>query len=51
MCFLQVQTDMGTSAADITADVSVKGMLEVTEKLTPKDEVLLRNYDGTILPW
>jgi hypothetical protein len=51
ICLLQVKTDLGTSAADITADVSIKGMLEVIEKLTPEDDVLLRNYDGAILPW
>lgn len=48
---LQVKTDMGSSAADITADVSVKGMLDVVEKLTSQDDVLLRSYDGAILPW
>ena len=46
-----VQTDMGGESADITAEVSVAGMLRVVEDLTFESTGRFYNYDGSELPW
>ena len=46
-----VRTDMGGSAADITKEVSVAGLLKVLDglKVLPGGQFL--NYDGSVIPW
>jgi len=50
-----VVTDMGGAGADITVDVSAKGMKKVVDQINPdtqsKFNRTYRNYDGSILPW
>jgi NAD(P)-dependent dehydrogenase (short-subunit alcohol dehydrogenase family) len=46
-----VKTDMGGTAAQITPEVSVRGMRSVIEKFTLKDTGRFLNYDGQKLPW
>ncbi|MEX0617461.1 MAG: SDR family oxidoreductase [Pseudohongiellaceae bacterium] len=46
-----VLTDMGGPNALIDAATSVRGMMEVIDKLQPDHTGLFINYDGNILPW
>ena len=46
-----VQTDMGGSAAPLTADVSIAGLRKVIAGLTSKDTGRFKHYDGTENPW
>lgn len=46
-----VKTDMGGDDADITPEESVTGMLKVIGGLKASDEMKLRVYDGSVLPW
>ena len=46
-----VITDMGGQGADITADASAKGIIEVIASLSDKDAGAFINYDGVRLQW
>ena len=46
-----VKTDMGGSAAPLTADVSIKGLRKVIAGLSVKDTGRYLHYDGTENPW
>lgn len=46
-----VRTDMGGSAADITAEVSVSGLRTVIEGLAPADTGSFLDYNGDPIPW
>ncbi len=46
-----VQTDMGGPGADITAEVSGKGLAAVIAGITPEQTGHYLVYDGTELPW
>lgn len=46
-----VRTDMGTSVAPLTAEVSVSQMLRVLANFNEKQNGALLNYDGSVLPW
>lgn len=46
-----VKTDMGGSNAEITVEVSVRGMRTVMERFTLKDTGRFIAYDGVELPW
>ena len=46
-----VQTDMGTSAAPLSAKTSVTNMLKTIEALGPKDTGKFLNHDGLELGW
>lgn len=46
-----VKTDMGGQAAPLEPEDSVKGMLEVIDRLKPADTGTFFNYDGSTLPW
>ena len=42
------QTEMGGAAAPVTVEQSVQGLMQVLEKVTPKDRGSLLRYDGSI---
>jgi NAD(P)-dependent dehydrogenase (short-subunit alcohol dehydrogenase family) len=46
-----VKTAMGGEQAPLMPEESVSSMIDVIDKLTPKDNGTFINYDGTILPW
>jgi NAD(P)-dependent dehydrogenase (short-subunit alcohol dehydrogenase family) len=46
-----VQTRMGRSTADLTAEKSVEKMLNVIQNLTPKDSGNFLDLDGNKIPW
>ncbi|XP_020667117.2 C-signal isoform X1 [Pogona vitticeps] len=46
-----VKTDMGTQAADLTVDDSVRGILSVLSKLDDRHSGILVNWKGEKLPW
>jgi NAD(P)-dependent dehydrogenase (short-subunit alcohol dehydrogenase family) len=46
-----VHTDMGGRGADIEADVSAKGILDIAEKLDVAGTGRFLNYDGTPASW
>ncbi|XP_054856393.1 C-factor-like [Eublepharis macularius] len=46
-----VQTNMGTSAAPLTVDASVKAILNTLGHLSEKDNGTFVNWEGTALPW
>jgi len=46
-----VKTDMGGPNADITTDVSVKGLTQHISKLTMKDSGKFYSYEGKAIPW
>lgn len=46
-----VRTDMGGPEGAITVEESVAGMLKVVSSLKAEDELKLRVYDGSVLPW
>lgn len=46
-----VQTEMGGDEADITVDVSVAGLLERFDALSPENSGVFEGYDGTVLPY
>ena len=46
-----VKTDMGGSAAPLTADVSIMGLRKVIAGLSVKDTGRYLHYDGTENPW
>lgn len=46
-----VKTDMGGPQAPLDIDTSVKGMMNVIERLTLKDSGTFLRYDGTSAPW
>jgi len=46
-----VKTDMGGSAAPLTADVSIMGLRKVIAGLSVKDTGRYVHYDGTENPW
>ena len=46
-----VKTDMGGPNAEITTEVSVRGMRKVMEQFTLKDSGRFIAYDGKELPW
>ncbi|KAG0173402.1 hypothetical protein DFQ28_001575 [Apophysomyces sp. BC1034] len=46
-----VQTDMGGQGADITPQQSISGMVNVIDKLTPKDNGAFFDYEGKVVPW
>lgn len=46
-----VKTDMGGSNAEITPEVSVRGMRKVMEQFTLKDSGRFIAYDGSDMPW
>lgn len=46
-----VQTDMGGSGADITVDVSVKGLADVLTKQAGSHKHQYLDYQGKTLPW
>ncbi|KAJ7311937.1 hypothetical protein JRQ81_006258 [Phrynocephalus forsythii] len=46
-----VKTDMGTQAADLTVNESVRGILHVLSKLDDGHSGLLVNWKGEKLPW
>jgi NAD(P)-dependent dehydrogenase (short-subunit alcohol dehydrogenase family) len=46
-----VRTDMGGSAADISAEESAAGMLARLDALTPDKTGTFETYDGETLPW
>lgn len=46
-----VKTDMGTQAADIAPETSIKGMRKVIEGFSTRDGVAFRDYTGAPLPW
>jgi NAD(P)-dependent dehydrogenase (short-subunit alcohol dehydrogenase family) len=46
-----VKTDMGGTAAPLTADVSITGLRKVIAGLAAKDSGRFLHYDGTENPW
>jgi NAD(P)-dependent dehydrogenase (short-subunit alcohol dehydrogenase family) len=46
-----VKTDMGGAGAPLTADVSIRGMLAVYDKLTLADTGKFLHHEGRELPW
>lgn len=46
-----VQTDMGTSAAPLQPPESIRGMLQVIDKLSVADGLRFVSYEGEPLPW
>jgi NAD(P)-dependent dehydrogenase (short-subunit alcohol dehydrogenase family) len=46
-----VQTDMGGKEAPLKPEDSVKGMIKVITKLTPKDSGTFIGYDGKVIAW
>lgn len=46
-----VRTDMGGPQAPLSPEESVRGMLEVIDRLTTADNGKFLNYDGSTLPW
>ena len=46
-----VLTDMGGPNALITATQSVEGMINVMKGLTEKDNGLMYDYAGKLIPW
>lgn len=46
-----VATDMGGSAAPLSADESVRGMLGVIDRLKPSDSGRFFDYSGAEVPW
>jgi NAD(P)-dependent dehydrogenase (short-subunit alcohol dehydrogenase family) len=46
-----VQTDMGGSMAPLTPAESVKGILQVTDRLTKADAGKFYTYEGDEYPW
>lgn len=46
-----VKTDMGGEGADITPEVSVKGLLDVLSGLSPDDNGKFYDYQGQEIPW
>ena len=46
-----VQTDMGTSAAPLQPPASIRGMLQVIDKLNVADGLRFVTYEGESLPW
>lgn len=46
-----VQTDMGGTDADITAEASVTGMRRVIDALVPHDNGRFLNHDGAAIVW
>ena len=46
-----VSTDMGGHGASVTPAVSVHGMRQVIERLTPADSGRFLNYQGEEIPW
>jgi len=46
-----VKTDMGGPKADITSDVSVKGLTRQISKLTINDSGKFYSYEGESIPW
>ena len=46
-----VKTDMGGEGADISPEVSVKGLLEVFAGLSPEDNGKFYDYQGQEIPW
>jgi NAD(P)-dependent dehydrogenase (short-subunit alcohol dehydrogenase family) len=46
-----VKTDMGGDQAPLTAETSVKGMLEVLNRVTLEDAGHFYQYDGREIPW
>ncbi len=46
-----VQTDMGTSAAPLKPVDSIRGMLQVIDKLSVADGLRYLTYEGESLPW
>jgi NAD(P)-dependent dehydrogenase (short-subunit alcohol dehydrogenase family) len=46
-----VRTDMGTSAAPLSPEESVKGMIEVIDLLKPQDNSRFLNHEGKEEPW
>lgn len=46
-----VRTAMGGSSAPLTPEASVRGLLEVMDRLTPQDNGAFLTYAGERLPW
>ncbi|KAK8401689.1 hypothetical protein O3P69_001071 [Scylla paramamosain] len=46
-----VRTDMGTTVAPLRAEDSVSQMLRVVANINEKQNGVLLNYDGSVLPW
>lgn len=46
-----VSTDMGGHEAPVTPPVSVHGMREVIDRLTPADSGRFLDYQGAEIPW
>ena len=46
-----VKTDMGGPNANLTADVSIKGMRKVIAELSKNDTGQFMSYDGKVIPW
>jgi NAD(P)-dependent dehydrogenase (short-subunit alcohol dehydrogenase family) len=46
-----VRTDMGGPQAPLTPETSVRGMLKVLDRLTPKDTGSFFSWNGERLPW
>lgn len=46
-----VRTEMGGSRASLTPEESVRGMLEVAARLTPRDAGRFVDYQGETQPW
>jgi NAD(P)-dependent dehydrogenase (short-subunit alcohol dehydrogenase family) len=46
-----VRTDMGGSSADVTPAQSVRGMLDVIERLTEADTSRFFTWEGREHPW
>ena len=46
-----VRTDMGGTAAPLSPQDSVKGMLRLIEKVTLRDTGTFFSWDGSIIPW
>ena len=46
-----VRTDMGGSAAELSVDESVNGILRVFDALSVETTGRFANHDGTEIPW
>src|SRR5438067_2510762 len=46
-----VQTDMGGANAPLKPPESIRGMLQVINRLGPKDSGKFFSYDGAEVPW
>jgi len=46
-----VQTDMGGTKAPLSKKISVRGMIDVIDKVKEHDSGKFINYDGAELPW